>query len=117
VDSESGGAKGHYPNCITRKANSGSRRFEKKSHFRKNFLKPVRLPPVQEREEEPNIVTKPPESTPHSDIDGVHRDEKPNVESAVEAGQGGEDLERAGKEDAARPDYSDDVKNRDDRSR
>ena len=37
-------------------------------------------------------MSKPPKSTPHSDIDGVHRDEKPNVESAVEAGQGTEDL-------------------------
>jgi hypothetical protein len=61
-------------------------------------------------------VTKPPKSTPHSDIDGVHRDEKPNVEIAVEAGQGTEDLARASDENAARPDYSDDVKNRDDRS-
>jgi hypothetical protein len=62
-------------------------------------------------------VTKPPKSTPHSDIDGVHRDEKPNVESAVEAGQDSEDLALASKETVARPDYSDDVKNRDDRSR
>ena len=61
-------------------------------------------------------MTKPPKSTPHSDIDGVHRDEKPNVESAVEAGQDTEDLALAVKEDAARPDHSDDVKNRDDRS-
>jgi len=61
-------------------------------------------------------VTKPPKSTPHSDIDGVHRDEKPNVESAVEAGQGSADLERAARETVARPDYSNDVKNRDDRS-
>jgi len=61
-------------------------------------------------------VTNPPKSTPHSDMNGVHRDEKPNVESAVEAGQGTEDLARAARENAARPDYSDDVKNRDDRS-
>jgi hypothetical protein len=61
-------------------------------------------------------VSKPPKSTPHSDIDGVHRDSKPNVESAVEAGQGTEDLARAAKESVARPDYSEDVKNRDDRS-
>jgi hypothetical protein len=61
-------------------------------------------------------VAKPPKSTPHSDLHGVHRDEKPNVETAVEAGQDSEDLARAAKEDAARPDYSDDVKNRDDRS-
>ena len=61
-------------------------------------------------------MTKPPKSTPHSDIDGVHRDGKPNVESAVEAGQDTEDLALAAEENAARPDYSDDVKNRDDRS-
>jgi hypothetical protein len=74
-------------------------------------------PPVSQGEEEFDTVTRPPRSTPHSDIDGVHRDEKPNVESAVEAGQDSADLERAAKENAARPDYSDDVKNRDDRSR
>ncbi|MGZ8285340.1 MAG: hypothetical protein ACXW27_08005 [Allosphingosinicella sp.] len=61
-------------------------------------------------------MSKPPKSTPHSDIDGVHRDEKPNVESAIEAGQGSEDLARAARENKARPDHSDDVKNRDDRS-
>ncbi len=62
-------------------------------------------------------MTKPPKSTPHSDIEGVHRDERPNVESAVEAGQGTEDLARAAEEDAARPNHREDVKNRDDRSR
>jgi hypothetical protein len=62
-------------------------------------------------------MAKPPESTPHSDIDGVRRDEKPNVRSAVEAGQDTEDLALAAKENAARPDYSSDVRNRDDRSR
>jgi hypothetical protein len=61
-------------------------------------------------------VSNPPKSTPHSDIDGVHRDEKPNVDTAIESGQGTEDLARASEEDTARPDYSDDVKNRDDRS-
>lgn len=62
-------------------------------------------------------MSQPPKSTPHSDIEGVHRDEKPNVESAVEAGQGTETLARAREEAAARPDYAEDVKNRDDRSR
>ncbi|HYG46778.1 MAG TPA: hypothetical protein VD846_02455 [Allosphingosinicella sp.] len=61
-------------------------------------------------------MSQPPKSTPHSDIDGVHRDEKPNVESAVETGEGTEDLARASEETVARPDYSEDVKNRDDRS-
>lgn len=62
-------------------------------------------------------MSQPPKSTPHSDLEGVHRDEKPNVESAVEAGQGTEDLERANAETIARPDYARDVKNKDDRSR
>jgi hypothetical protein len=61
-------------------------------------------------------VSQPPKSTPHSDLDGVHRDEKPNVESAVEAGQGAEDLALARDEAAARPDYAKDVRNRDDRT-
>ena len=88
----------------------------KKFHFRKKFSKPVPAATGSRLEEEPQTVTKPPKSTPHSDIDGVHRDEKPNVESAVEAGQDGEDLALAARENAARPDYSNDVKNRDDRS-
>ena len=62
-------------------------------------------------------MSKPPESTPHSDLDGVHRDEKPNVESAIEAGQGAENLALARDEAAAKPDYAEDVKNRDDRSK
>ncbi|MFL6845202.1 MAG: hypothetical protein ACJ8ER_10010 [Allosphingosinicella sp.] len=62
-------------------------------------------------------MTQPPKSTPHSDIHGVHRDEKPNVESAVEAGQGTENLALARDEAAAKPEHSDGVKNRDDRSR
>jgi hypothetical protein len=61
-------------------------------------------------------VTRPPKSTPHSDIDGVRRDEKPRIESALEAEQGTEDLARAARESVARPDHSDDVRNRDDRS-
>ncbi|HEX2762384.1 MAG TPA: hypothetical protein VHM92_00875 [Allosphingosinicella sp.] len=61
-------------------------------------------------------MSKPPPSTPHSDLDGVHRDEKPNVESAEEAGQNAGDLARA-REEGARPPYSHDVGNRDDRSR
>lgn len=62
-------------------------------------------------------MSQPPKSTPHSDMDGVHRDAKPNVESAVESGQGTEDLARASDQTVARPDYAEDVKNRDDRSR
>lgn len=62
-------------------------------------------------------MTRPPKTPPHSDLDGVHRDEKPNVQSAVEAGQDSGDLERAAKDSVARPDYSDDENNKDDRSR
>ena len=62
-------------------------------------------------------MSQPPKSTPHSAIDGVHRDERPNVESAVEAGQGAENLALARDEAAAKPDYAEDVRNRDDRSR
>lgn len=61
-------------------------------------------------------MSKPPPTTPHSDLDGVHRDEKPNVESADEAGQDAGDLARA-RNESARPPYSEDKPNRDDRSR
>ena len=62
-------------------------------------------------------MSQPPKSTPHSDLDGVHRDEKPKIESAIESGQGTDDLARAARDSPARPDYSEDVKNKDDRSR
>jgi len=53
-------------------------------------------------------VPKPPQTTPHSDIEGVHRDEKSNVDSANEAGQDARDLERARDESPGRPLHSDD---------
>ena len=62
-------------------------------------------------------MSQPPKSTPHSDLDGVRRDARPNVESAVEAGQGTENLALARDEAAGKPDHAEDVKNRDDRSR
>ena len=52
-------------------------------------------------------MAKPPKSTPHSDIDGVHQDERRNVDTANEAGQDSGDLARANEEDSARPPYSD----------
>lgn len=61
-------------------------------------------------------MPKPPRSTPHSDLDGVHQDEKSNVDSANEAGEGGENLALAHEQSAGKPDYSDDRPNRDDRS-
>ena len=61
-------------------------------------------------------VSKPPKSTPHSDIDGVHRDEKRNVDSANEAGEDSGNLGLAYDESAGHPEYSDDRPDRDDRS-
>ena len=61
-------------------------------------------------------MPKPRQSTPHSDLDGVHRDEKSNVESANDAGQDSGDLGEAHEQSQGRPPYSDDQPNRDDRS-
>jgi hypothetical protein len=62
-------------------------------------------------------MPKPPKSTPHSDIDGVHRDERLNVDTADEAGQDAGDLKRARDESVARPPHSDDQESLDDRTR
>ena len=62
-------------------------------------------------------MSEPPKSTPHSDLEGVHRDEKPNVETATETGEGAEDLERARQEAVGRPPHSDDGPTSEDRSR
>ena len=62
-------------------------------------------------------MTKPPKTTPHSDIDGIHEDERRNVDTANEAGQDSADLAHAKKESIARPEQSDDreAKGSDDR--
>ncbi len=52
-------------------------------------------------------MAQPPKSTPHSDIDGVHRDEKPNVETAQETGETTANLKLAGDEAAAKPRHTD----------
>ena len=62
-------------------------------------------------------MAKPPKSTPHSDIDGIHEDEVDNVEAAIAAGQDAADLKRAAEESKGRPDQSDALDGRDDRSR
>lgn len=54
-------------------------------------------------------MPKPPQTTPHSDLDGVHRDEKRNVDSANDAGQDASDLQRASEESVGRPDYAEDA--------
>lgn len=61
-------------------------------------------------------MPKPPAATPNSDIDGVHQDEKRNVDTAVEAGQTSASLETARKHSAARPPYTDDRRNKEDRT-
>jgi hypothetical protein len=61
-------------------------------------------------------VAKPRKATSNSDIDGVHRDERRNVEVSAELGQSGETLARAKAEAVGRPAQSDDLESRDDRS-
>ena len=48
-------------------------------------------------------MAKPPKSNPHSDLDGVHQDERPNVATAQEAGETAEDLKLAREESKGRP--------------
>ena len=62
-------------------------------------------------------MSKPPPSTPHSDIDGIHQDEERNVDSAVKAGEDASNLRLAKSESIAKPPYSDDQPEREDRSR
>jgi hypothetical protein len=62
-------------------------------------------------------MAKPPPSTPHSDIDGVHQDEKLNVDSATDAGETTANLELARAASKGKPPYSDDLPAREDRSR
>lgn len=61
-------------------------------------------------------MAKPPETTPHSDIDGVHQDEVRNTERAAEIGDSAEQLARAKEESVGRPEHIDDQANREDRS-
>ncbi len=60
-------------------------------------------------------MSKPPASTPHSDLDGVREDQRHIVDTARKAGQDSADLARAAKNSVGRPARSDD-KNRDDRT-
>lgn len=60
-------------------------------------------------------MSKPPTSPPHSDMSGVHRDgTRPS--KPLPSDDAGEALERAAREDSARPDYQDE-ESADDRSR
>lgn len=62
-------------------------------------------------------MPRPPNSPPHSDTDGIHEDEVRNVDAALASGQDTRELARARTEAAAKPDYSGDDENGDDRSR
>ena len=53
-------------------------------------------------------MPKPPQSTPHSDISGVHQDEERNAKVAADTGEGAGELKRAHDEKAGRPPYADD---------
>jgi len=61
-------------------------------------------------------MAKPPNSPPHSDLDGVHQDEADLIDAAIAADQDSSDLERAEKNSKGRPDRSDLPESRDDRS-
>ncbi len=61
-------------------------------------------------------MAKPPKATPHSDIDGIHQDEKPNAEVASDLGQSAGVLEDAKQEATARPEYVDNKGNKEDRT-
>lgn len=61
-------------------------------------------------------MAKPPNTPPNSDIDGVDEDERRNVDAAIEAGQGTDDLARAKREAKGRPKPSDE-EGRDERAR
>ena len=52
-------------------------------------------------------MSKPPKSTPHSDIDGVHQDEKPNIETANASGQTPANLALAREQSKGHPNYTD----------
>jgi hypothetical protein len=52
-------------------------------------------------------VAKPPKSNPHSDIDGVHQDEKKNTDAAIEAGQTTADLALARDQSKGKPPHFD----------
>ena len=54
-------------------------------------------------------MSKPPPSTPHSDLDGVHQDEEPNTDVAARRGESGDELKRAHEENQGRPPYADEA--------
>ncbi|HEV2748386.1 MAG TPA: hypothetical protein VGW34_13945 [Allosphingosinicella sp.] len=61
-------------------------------------------------------MSKPPSTTPHSDTNGVHRDERPNTDVAAEIGQDPADLAEAQDKAVGRPPYADEPASGDDRT-
>ncbi len=61
-------------------------------------------------------MAKPPQATPHSDIDGVHQEEARNTDVAARLGQSAGELEQAMDKAIARPEYLDDQSNRENRT-
>ena len=113
LDSESGGAKGHYPNRSTREKASGSQ-------FREIFFSPDsngnRRATASVESEKEDEGPKPPRTPPSSDIDGFDEDVMRNTDAATASGQDGKDLARARQKAAGKPDFSPE-RSRDDRSR
>ena len=119
LDSESGGAKGHYPDCSTAFTGEGSKGAQFFSElFHSGCFGGVqatarKLTGLGKRKE--FRMPKPPESPPNSDLEGVHQDgTRPSKRLTDE--ESGEKLARADRENKARPDYSDD-RSGDDRTR
>jgi len=113
LDSESGGAKGHYPNRSTRDGACGSQ-------FREIFFSPdskgnrraaASVEPANGRN-----VPKPPKTRPSCDIDGVGEDAVRSTDAATASGQDAKDLARAREQASGKSDFSLET-GRDDRSR
>ena len=62
-------------------------------------------------------MSKPPPTTPHSDIDGVNAHERRETDVAAEQGESAESLKGAAEQDKSRPLHVDDKENVDDRTR
>jgi len=62
-------------------------------------------------------MAKPPKATAHSDIDGVHQDEKRNTDVAGDLGQSAGSLSGAKKQSVARPPSAPDHPPKDRRTR
>ena len=57
-------------------------------------------------------MAKPPPATPHSDIDGIHRDERRNTDVAAERGESAREVEEINRQKVAKPPYAGKEKSR-----